>query len=157
MAGRTYRRDAKGRFAGNGNTSGGTRRALQQQAGSRGTRGENPRRIYSGLHNQRSKRNTIAQSPMQRQRDQFKREMAATPLRNGKRRTLLPNSYSKGRRPGRITESEFAMRPQRVGTVSRRSSTRAGQKDLRSELKGEKRTMASFRRDYQRQRRYVRA
>lgn len=92
---------------------------------------------------------TISQNPYQRQVDNFAREYAPPGFKN---------RYTAGKRKApRITEDEYAMRPQRVGTVSRRSVTRAERADLRDELKGEGRSMADYRREYRQNQRFVRS
>lgn len=160
MAGRTYRRDANGRFASNGNTSAGKRKALQRQTGARrtanGRDATNPRRIYSRAGNSHSIKGTIAGSQYLRQKDQFAREMRATPLRSGKPRPPRPNRFVKGRKVGRIAEDNMAFRPQRVGTVSRSSARRQSQAELRGELKLGKQSMTSFRKEFRSGRRYIR-
>lgn len=142
---RTYRRDKLGRFAGNGNTSASARRALQTKTGALRSR----RRVKPRPGNSRPMASTISQNPYQRQVDNFAREYAPPGFKN---------RYTAGKRKApRLTEDNFALRPQRVGTVSRRSATRAERVDLRDELKDQGRSMADYRREYRQNRRFVRS
>lgn len=142
---RTYRRDKLGRFAGNGNTSASARRALQTKTGALRSR----RRVEAKPGNRRAMASTISQNPYQRQVDNFAREFAPAGRKN---------RYTAGKRQApRLTEDNFALRPQRVGTVSRSRSTRAERAVLRDELRAEGRSMADYRREYRQNRRFVRS
>lgn len=146
---RRYARDARGRFAANGNTSRSARRQLQTIAGTSGAQRRDT--IRGGLANQR-RPNTIATSRSQRQQDAFRREMALMGM-------AKPRSYTRQKgvtAPRRIQEDQFALRPQRVGTISRRSGSRAMQSELRAELAGSGQGMAAFRQEYRKGRRYRR-
>ncbi len=142
---RTYRRDSRGRFAGNGNTSASVRRALQARTGA--TR--STRRIKERPGNREAIRNTMSQSSMGRQKDAFARDF---------RPPGRKNRFALGtRRAPRITQSEFTASPQRVGTVSRSRAGREAQSGLRADLKVGKQSMASYRQEFRKGRRYAKA
>lgn len=145
---RTYRRDARGRFAGNGSTSATARRGLRAQTGAATQKNQNPSSIYGKAGNRRAITNTISQNRSTRQMDAFTREFA----RPGRK-----NTYVKGQRaaPQRISEDNFATKPTKSGTVPRSRAGRSAQRDLRSELKASGQSMASYRSEYRKSRRYV--